>query len=357
MDIALLYTLLLILIVTIIILFKRIFNLSKKISNLEKKTERAQLNKDPLDFYDIIVGIDTIKDLVTKGWKISINEKQKEKIEKGANEDKVTIGVIGNRNKGKSFILQKLSNQMLQTGTMINTIGLSLKYYEKYVLLDSAGFESPVLINDIKEDNINELEKDNSYNYILDKSRDKLFTEDFLQNYIIQYSNVLIVVFGILSLSEQKLLIRIKKAYKEILKKQPDKKLIIIHNLQTYETREEINKYIEDVLLKSASFKVKKTKQSFVQKDIDFLHDIEDKSIYHLIYAREGSEAGEFYNDLTLNAIRTMNTMNTYAGKYDYKNTLKEHFKNVSNKFFEFKPNEKFELYEENPTLLKCKNL
>ena len=102
---------------------------------------------------------------------------------------------------------------------MINIKGLNLKYYDRYVLLDSAGFESPVLINDIKEDNINELEKDNSYNYILDKSRDKLFTENFIQNYIIQYSNVLILVFGIISLSEQKLLIRIKKVYKEILTK------------------------------------------------------------------------------------------------------------------------------------------
>ena len=54
---------------------------------------------------------------------------------------------------------------------------------------------------------------------MLEKSRDKLFTENFIQNYIIQYSNVLILVFGIISLSEQKLLIRIKKVYKEILTK------------------------------------------------------------------------------------------------------------------------------------------
>ena len=95
---------------------------------------------------------------------------------------------------------------------MINTKGLSLKYYDRYVLLDSAGFESPVLINEI-----NQNEESESNNQMLDKSRDKLFTENFIQNYIIQYSNVLIVVFGILSLSEQKLLKKKKKAYKEIL--------------------------------------------------------------------------------------------------------------------------------------------
>ena len=97
---------------------------------------------------------------------------------------------------------------------MINIKGLNLKYYDRYVLLDSAGFESPVLINEI-----NKNEESESNNQMLDKSRDKLFTENFIQNYIIQYSNVLILVFGIISLSEQKLLIRIKKVYKEILTK------------------------------------------------------------------------------------------------------------------------------------------
>ena len=196
---------------------------------------------------------------------------------------------------------------------------------------------------------------------MLDKSRDKLFTENFIQNYIIQYSNVLILVFGILSLSEQKLLIRIKKVYKEILTKQPEKKLIIIHNLQTYETKEEVDTYIKETLLKSASFKVKKTKQNFVNEDIDFLHDVEDNSIYHLIYAREGSIAGEFYNNSTINAIKTMNIMNTNAGKYDYKQTLKDHFKNMSKRFLEFKADEEFELYEERNEkkneILKCKKI
>ena len=144
---------------------------------------------------------------------------------------------------------------------MINTKGLSLKYYDRYVLLDSAGFESPVLINEI-----NQNEESESNNQMLDKSRDKLFTENFIQNYIIQYSNVLILVFGILSLSEQKLLIRIKKVYKEILTKQPEKKLIIIHNLQTYETKEEVDTYIKETLLKSASFKVKKQNKILLMK-------------------------------------------------------------------------------------------
>ena len=43
-----------------------------------------------------------------------------------------------------------------------------------------------------------------------EKSREKLITELFLQNYIINTSDILIVVVGILTYSEQKLLNRIK---------------------------------------------------------------------------------------------------------------------------------------------------
>jgi hypothetical protein len=104
--------------------------------------------------------------------RILINDKRKNNIEKEIENEKITIGVIGIRNKGKSFILQKLSNQTLQTGSMINTKGLSLKYYNRYVLLDSEGFESPVLINEINQNKESE-----SNNQMLDKSRDKLFTK------------------------------------------------------------------------------------------------------------------------------------------------------------------------------------
>ena len=45
--------------------------------------------------------------------RILINDKRKNNIEKEIENEKITIGVIGIRNKGKSFILQKLSNQTL----------------------------------------------------------------------------------------------------------------------------------------------------------------------------------------------------------------------------------------------------
>ena len=49
-----------------------------------------------------------------------------------------------------------------------------------------------------------------------EKSRDKLITELFLQDFIIKESDVLLVVIGILTYSEQKLINKIKLLQKEI---------------------------------------------------------------------------------------------------------------------------------------------
>jgi predicted GTPase len=160
---------------------------------MENKKEKMNLNKEPLEFYDIIIRIDSLINVKTKGWEVIMSEKGKKFVTQEQKDKILVVGVLGNRNKGKSFILQSLSGEDLQTGTSVNTIGLSLKLtQENYILLDSAGSESPLLggEGDIK-----------------DISRDKLFTENFIQTYIMNYSNVLLLVVGHLTFSEQKLII------------------------------------------------------------------------------------------------------------------------------------------------------
>ena len=162
---------------------KEINDLKNKIKYFEKDVnikERFKLDKDPLEFYDIIININSMQNISNDGWEIYMNENGKKISELKNNESKLVIGVMGNRNKGKSFMLQALSGEELQTGSSISTIGLSIKFSEnKFVLLDCAGSESPLL-----GDHAN----------MLEISRDKLFTEAFLQSYILRKSNVLLLV-------------------------------------------------------------------------------------------------------------------------------------------------------------------
>jgi len=97
---------------SIIEVLDKINLLSAYEDNLKEKDNlidnQKYIRNRPIDFYDVIVHIDSIKD-INKGWKIEFNEKIKEKYESIKNQKMIKIGVIGNLNRGKSFILSKIS--------------------------------------------------------------------------------------------------------------------------------------------------------------------------------------------------------------------------------------------------------
>ena len=314
---------------------KEIEQYKKENSSLNEKLSGNVLFKKssdgkPADFYDIIVHIDSVKD-ISKGWKIDMNEKGKRNYDEFKNENILKIGVIGNANKGKSHLLSKLSKINLPSGMTIKTEGLSIKYPEiqlenkrKIALLDSAGLETPVLISDIisRKNESNELFKE--------KSREKLITELFLQNYIVNNSDILLVVVDCLSYSEQKLLMKIKKERERVKERKP--LLYVIHNLKTYITIEQVQDYINKTLLKSATFKLVLGNKDPNEKGIFFCEIPNDKkaknepAIYHLIYANEDSEAGKYYNPFTLKFIEQYYNYINNLGNYDVIQTIKERF-------------------------------
>ena len=201
-------------------------NLIKKVNEDNDKTKKDldqqireinQLRDKPIyddkkfiDFYDIILKINSIRDILN-GWAIEFSEKGKEIYETMKTKDFLKVGVAGLGNKGKSFLLQKLANIELPTGTSIKTEGLSIKCpdinseNQNIILIDSAGSETP-LIEDANfdfnkyKDNPKELKEQ------LDNlARDKSLTESFLQNIIINESNMLLILIVKLTYQEQKL--------------------------------------------------------------------------------------------------------------------------------------------------------
>ena len=161
-------------------------------------------NQKFTDFYDVIVHIDSIK-FINKGWKIEMSEKGEKAYNEFKNKKLLKIGIIGNANKGKSFLLSKIAGIELPSGMSIKTEGLSIKYndlnkYWTIALIDSPGLETPVLVSDL------ESEKDKN-ELFREKLREKLITELFILNYIVNNSDILIVVVDSLSFSQQKLLI------------------------------------------------------------------------------------------------------------------------------------------------------
>ena len=113
--------------------------------------------------------------------------------------------MIGNGNKGKSFLLEKLSEYQIPKGFNVKTEGLSIRYGEekdhKLAILDSAGQETPLLKINLKtketkkDSNPNGLNNDNNNDNLKDIINENKFEEycrdKLIQNYL--FKNLLFI--------------------------------------------------------------------------------------------------------------------------------------------------------------------
>jgi len=325
-----------------------IIELKNKIKNLEKYSDTEKIEKlDNLlklsetkndflvkqaeEYYDVVIDICSINALRNEGWEIKYNKERKDVYEKIIGEQTIKIGVIGLNNVGKSFLLSKIVRVEIPTGYSVETKGISIKYSqgdkgeeEGICILDSAGFETPLLKENIQDKKIEEkeIEKEEGTNNIeniikLDKldaiedelSRDKAQTERFIEQLVISLSDMIILVVGKLTRTEQKLITRIKNLSK-INEKNKIKSIIIVHNLAQYHKILEVENHIKNYLFNSATFELLTQKVFGLPQYKDRSYFVEksntqgDLEVFHYIMAKEGTEAGDFYNNLTIELIK-----------------------------------------------------
>ena len=282
----------------------------KLLKIIKKNDYNAEyIGKELQEFYDVVINIKSIASLSNgEGWPIKWNIKRIEEYNNFKTKNLLKIGVLGNGNVGKSFLLSRLFKKFtIPSGYSVVTEGLSLKYNEKdgYTILDSAGIGTPLLT---EEELYRDKDEENRQKYE-SIFRDKSQTENFIQNLIIDLCDMMLIVVGHLTFREQKL---INKIVKEIQSKSNKKtsQIYIIHNLVHFLTKKQVEEYIENTLFKSATFNLKinqyvqsngdveEGRQILVEKDDD-----RNIKIFHLIMAKEETEAGNYYNDFTYKVL------------------------------------------------------
>ena len=347
-------------------------------------------------FYDIIIKMDLLNELIVNGWEIYFSEEGKKNYEKYKKENIITVSVMGESNRGKSFLLEKICNIEVPKGFTEKTEGISVKYFVtdqlKCALIDTAGGQTPliknekynkyfkiffqnILINDVtkevekkmknekdenvkeelnkkieeikKIENIDELKQNNENVYyralkylILDKS----ITEQIIKDYILNKSRIIFVVIGQLTINEQLLInnLKIDNNYDEI---------IIIHNLLNFVKISQVKNYINDVLKKSIYFDLKEMSMIEIdgslnknQNNIYFIeklnNDNNSQTIRHLIIANDSkqSEAGKYYNYSCINYLRNILVSVSNPKKFDIIEELKDF---ISEKSFNYIEKEK----------------
>ena len=149
-------------------------------------------DKPANSFYDVIIKCDSFRHLkkeenVNKyGWDVEFRSGFN--YENAKSRELIIVSVIGNRNKGKSYMLSKLADIPLPCGTSVRTEGISAKYPEiedtSLLVLDSAGFETALVeTDDFKLSNkISPAEAEEKKNEI---ARDRAIVELFTQKFVL----------------------------------------------------------------------------------------------------------------------------------------------------------------------------
>ena len=268
--------------------------------------------KEENNHNDIIINFQTIQS-IKEGWLIKFSELGLKYFNDTIKCPK--IGILGNQRVGKSFLLSKLfgfsySQNPINSNEKISIQIKQRKNKIKFIIFDSQGLNNPLvdekIINE-KNDINNKIEKEEeekkndkikkrdnnqeedvkilSNNYFnltsqeLDEIKNnknmeelktnKFLTDEFITNFMIDYSDILIVAVGILNHSDQILL---NKVMEECVKKNK-KNLYVIHNLQSFINKEQVNDYVKNILMNSATFNLESKKEI----KIDDLFDIDEE--------------------------------------------------------------------------------
>ena len=153
-------------------------------------------------------------------------------------------------------------------------------------------------------------------------TRDRQNTDYFLQKFIMNSANILLCIVNLLNLNEHKFLNR-------IIEEKKYKKIFVIHNLKTLKKKVEVQKYIDEILLKLITSKLKIGKyfelwgkKNNVEENEIFYYQIFEnydydnryREVIHLFMANDNSEAGDYYNKSTLEFIKIhiINFINIY---------------------------------------------
>jgi len=278
----------------------------------QKDAIERVINKDKVQDencgYDLVIHIDSLRDLMGAGWKLSYSEYNKlakQKIKDSLNSSKISIGLIGYENVGKTHFLNKLCGDNLPLGFNYHTQGLSFKISENenfpFIYADAAGCGKPFpyFMNSISEKD----QKDQNIEEKTDIVNDRIMTETFIQDFILATCNIILIMLGQLTQENQKMIERIIRNYH-------NKKIFIIHNFLNLAHIESVEEKIKRDIIEA--FPVKEQplivyeakKDQIKRNNKQYIEERKGNCISHMVYAREETEAGNYYNENTIESIK-----------------------------------------------------
>jgi len=351
-------------------------------------------------YSDVLLELQTLSD-IKQGWKFILNPKDKAKTaEKLSHQPTYIMGFLGRENNIKANLINKLCGypslkQNIQELDQFK--GIKIRFSQLKVLNDlkqekdkniqphhkvltcisSTNNEYPVFfhkdegifkffskcheIGHVLSDgrSINKLDNQRYDNLKMLMMNDKFTTDSFIENYIMEVSDMIVIVVNEMNFDDQKFIERVCEKHKQ------KKKILVIHYfeklLKPLQIKSFIDKEIKHCFLvkehqtdlkkfypKISDKKAEKINRSMfigelINEPSSFLNPDDRPCVIHLIYAKEGTKMGNYYNKTTLDYINYLIKKNLINFKeFKLPESLKSFLdKNYLNYFQINKKNEK----------------
>jgi len=288
-------------------------------------------------YYDCRVLADSFFPILQdKSWVIEFNnwENYKKRIQ----ESSVRVSVLGYENTGKSFMIGQIMGHNVPQGKQMKTTGICVLYPEDpsipWTALDTPGTNISIrteFMKDELEGYFEEREK------ILGKKissehklrmlyGDNILMEQLLQEFVVNHTQVLLILVGKMRRDDQRFINRIKNQ-----KECAVKRIIIVHNLMDCVTLKDVEDIIKEDIEDTFGAK----------KRIINLHESSNKYVYlekdkkgteHVVLAHQDSPAGKFYNEVAIQYIKSVVATSPFSEKFDFVKAFQEYLNhNIKN--------------------------
>ncbi|EAR93118.2 hypothetical protein TTHERM_00449680 (macronuclear) [Tetrahymena thermophila SB210] len=236
------------------------------------------------------------------------------------NQNLTIVGFLGQTNKGKTFIMNYLFCENQSADINEGTQGISMKYDlsngKSVIYIDSQGTNKPNQINyESSHDYVKFIEKRNqgkeSYRDLQKIQNDvntinqfQQVTEQLQQGFIIQYSQILIIVISNLTQEDVNFINKMSNTFDQN-EAYRQKRIFVIHNLKNSHLSQNVYNYIQQLkkIFPIREQSINTFKQPEYKQNTIFI-DIINQNVNHLIMAHQISEAGEEYNKFTIKYLK-----------------------------------------------------
>lgn len=232
------------------------------------------------------------------------------------------IGIVGRENSGKTYILNKICGVNLPSALNIHTEGLNMKYGKEknLICLDSTGMQTMDKEDLIKNEEIR--------HKIID---DLTITDIFIQDFILDVCEVILIVVGQISLYDQKIIERISSKYKA------KKTIIIIHNFNNLYSIEDVEKQIQKDIFNIFEIVERTIPETDIHEYIEINNDKAKQNIIHLVLGVDWCESGMKYNEKSIGYLQNILDTRVEKKQFDLIEELKKYMEENYSFYLHFK--------------------